>query len=215
MKILLPETKLFRGIDEADIPAVLESLGAVRKTFQKGEYVFREGDTTDSLGLVLSGAVVMEYSDAWGQNSLIGSARTGEVFAESYAAIPDEKLMISVRAAEDSEVLFIRVERALSCGCGTVLVRNLLTVSAGRSLALSRRIIHTSPKTIRARLMSYFSECAKRCGTGKFTVPYNRQQLADYLGVDRSTMCSELTKMKSCGLIRFEKNTFEIINPAP
>ena len=155
MKILLSETKLFRGIDEADIPAVLERLGAVRKTFKKGEYVFREGDTTDSLGLVLTGAVVMEYSDAWGQNSLIGSARPGEVFAESYAAIPDEKLMISVRAAEDSEVLFIRVERTLSCGCGTVLVRNLLTVSAGRSFAkaaarktASAAVSSRAPKTL-------------------------------------------------------------------
>lgn len=219
MKILLSETKLFRGIDKSEIWHILECLGAVEKSFARGEYIMREGDTTDSLGLVLSGSVVMEYSDAWGQNSLIGSARPGEVFAESYACIPGERLMISVRAAEDAEILLLSVARLLDGGCGAcrknpTLLRNLLTVCAGRSLALSHRIVHTSPKTIRARLMSYFSECAKRSGGGAFVVPYNRQQLADYLSVDRSTMCSELTRMRRCGMISFEKNRFEILTPA-
>ena len=95
-----------------------------------------------------------------------------------------------------------------ACPFHTRLVRNLLTVCAHRNLQLSQRIQHTSSKSIRGRLMSYFSECAKRARSNSFLIPYNRQQLADYLNVDRSTMCNELSKMQKDGIIEYSKNQF-------
>ena len=118
-------------------------------------------------------------------------------------------------ASEDTEVLFLNIGKVLTtctnaCPFHAKLIQNLLTVCAAKNLQLSQRILHTTPKGIRARLMSYFSECVKRAGQYSFDIPYNRQQLADYLGVDRSAMCSELSRMQREGLLTYHKNHFSV-----
>ena len=148
-----------------------------------------------------------------GEYHILGSVAPGSVFAEVYACIPGQPLLITVSAAEPATVLFMNVGRVLTscsntCPFHARLARNLLTVCADKSLQLSRRMKHTTSKSIRGRLMSYFSECAKQFGSSSFIIPYNRQQLADYLGVDRSTMCNELSKMQRDGIIEYEKNRF-------
>ena len=215
MKLNLSDTQLFRGIEEKDIDSLLKCLGVVKKEYKKGEVILREGETTESVGVVLSGMVMIACSDVWGNNSIFGSAAPGAVFAEAYACMPGEALLIAASAAEDSAVLFLNVGKVLStcpnsCVFHTKLIRNLLTVCAYKNLQLSRRILHTSSKSIRGRLMSYFSECVKKCGSYSFEIPYSRQQLADYLSVDRSAMCSELSKMQRDGLIQYKKNKFEL-----
>ena len=118
-------------------------------------------------------------------------------------------------AAQRTEVLFLNIGKVLTtctnaCPFHAKLIQNLLTVCAAKNLQLSQRILHTTPKGIRARLMSYFSECVKRAGQYSFDIPYNRQQLADYLGVDRSAMCSELSRMQREGLLTYHKNHFSV-----
>lgn len=205
---------IFDGINEKELPALLECLHAEYKTYKKGEMIFTEGEIIDRMGIVISGMAVMESSDAMGNNSVIGSAGPGAVFAETYACMKNEPLMVSVSAAEKSEILFLNINRIFGacsdqCGFHSRLTRNLLTVCAGKNLQLSRRILHTSSKTIRGRLMSYFSECVKKHGSS-FDIVYNRQQLADYLGVDRSAMCHELSKMQSEGIINYSRNHFTV-----
>ena len=219
MKINLTNTQLFRGIDSSDISPLLSCLGAMERTFKKGDIILAEGEPTDQMGVVLSGMALIEHSDVWGNRILLGNAAPGAVFAESYACIPGEPLQISVVASEDTSVLFLNVGKVLttctnSCEFHTKLVRNLLTVCAGKSLDLSRRILHSTSKSIRGRLMSYFSECIKKSGSYSFEIPYNREQLASYLGVDRSAMSNELSKMKKEGLIQYHKNYFTIIESA-
>ena len=219
MKINLTNTQLFRGIDSSDISPLLSCLGAMERTFKKGDIILAEGEPTDQMGVVLSGMALIEHSDVWGNRILLGNAAPGAVFAESYACIPGEPLQISVIASEDTSVLFLNVGKVLttctnSCEFHTKLVRNLLTVCAGKSLDLSRRILHSTSKSIRGRLMSYFSECIKKAGSYSFEIPYNREQLASYLGVDRSAMSNELSKMKKEGLIQYHKNHFTIIESA-
>lgn len=211
MTLLLSNTQLFRGIEEPEIQSLLHCLGAAEKTYEKGEVIFPEGEPTRFLGVVLSGRVMVEHSDIWGNRAILGSAAPGAVFGEAYACIPGEPLQVSVCAVEKTTVLLLNVGKVLTtctsaCAFHTKLVRNLLTVCAVKSLQLSRRILHTSSKSIRGRLLSYFSQCAKRSGSYSFQIPYNRQQLADYLGVDRSAMCNELSKMQRDGLIQYEKN---------
>lgn len=219
MKINLTNTQLFRGIDSSDISPLLSCLGAIERKFKKGDIILTEGEPTDQMGVVLSGMALIEHCDVWGNRILLGNAAPGAVFAESYACIPGEPLQISVVASEDTSVLFLNVGKVLttctnSCEFHTKLVRNLLTVCAGKSLDLSRRILHSTSKSIRGRLMSYFSECIKKTGSYSFEIPYNREQLASYLGVDRSAMSNELSKMKKEGLIQYRKNHFTIIEPA-
>lgn len=215
MDIVLPDTELFEGIDAADRALLLNCLEARAERFCRGEVILPEGEPAGSLGLVLSGMALISHVDVWGNESVLGHAGPGSVFAEIYACVPGEPLLISVTAAEDTNVLFLNAGKLLSgcgrdCGFHSRLTRNLLSVCAQKNLQLSRKILHTSPKTIRGRLMSYFSDCARRSGSGSFVLPYKRQQLADYLGVDRSAMCSELSKMRRDGLIDFNKNRISL-----
>lgn len=207
----LINSQLFRGLDEAEITSLLGCLNAVERSFQKGEVILSEGSITENIGIVLSGMAVISCNDIWGNTSILGNVAPGSVFAEVYACIPGQPMLVTVSAVEDTSVLFMNVGRVLAtctnaCPFHTRLVRNLLTICAHKSLQLSQRIQHTSSKFIRGRLMSYFSECAKRAGSNSFLIPYNRQQLADYLNVDRSTMCNELSKMQKDGIIEYERN---------
>lgn len=217
MSIQLSKIPIFQGIEEPEIASLLQCLQATERTYQKGETILSEGSITENMGIVLSGMALISCGDIWGNTSVLGHVTPGSVFAEVYACIPREPLLITVSAAEDTTVLFMNVGRILStctnaCPFHTRLARNLLTVCAHKSLQLSQRILHTSSKSIRGRLMSYFSQCAKQAGNHTFQIPYNRQQLADYLGVDRSAMCHELSKMQKEGLISYEKNRFSLNN---
>ncbi len=206
-------TPLFRGTSPQETEEMLACLGAERRSFAKGERIYRAGDTVTALGVVLQGSVLIESSDLWGNTSVLDSVGPGQIFAETYACCPGEPLMVDVTAAEAAEVLFLRMERILqvcpnSCPHHSRLIRNLLTLSSQKNLTLSRKIFYTSPKTIRGRLLSYLSSQALRSGSRSFTIPFNRQQLADYLNVDRSALSNELGKMQREGLLRTERNHF-------
>ena len=207
----LSDMQLFRGVEEDDISSLLSCLNSVKRNYKKGEVILSEGSIIENIGIVLSGMAMISCNEIWGNTSILGSVAPGSVFAEVYACIPGQPMLVTVSAVEDTSVLFMNVGRVLTtctnaCPFHTNLARNLLTVCAHKSLQLSQRILHTSSKSIRGRLMSYFSECAKHAGSNSFLIPYNRQQLADYLNVDRSTMCNELSKMQKDGMIEYKKN---------
>lgn len=209
----LSKTNLFRGISEQEIDTMLKCLQTELRRYGKGDVVLQAGDQIRRMGLVLSGSVRIENDDIWGNKSILDQAGAGQVFAETYACMPGEPLMVSVVAAEITEILFLDVERILktcpdACSYHSRLIRNLLMISAQKNLNLSRRIFHTSSKTIRGRLLSYLSYEASRAGSCEFTIPFNRQQLADYLSVDRSAMSTEIGRMQKEGLLRTEKNYF-------
>ncbi len=214
----LAQTPLFRGSTPEEVASMLACLGAVQRAYQKGAVIYCAGDTVQSMGLILSGSVHIESGDVWGNRSILDQAGPGQVFAETYACLPDEPLMVSVTAAADTQVLFLQTSRVLqtctsACAHHVRLIRNLLAISAQKNLILSRRIFHTSPKTIRGRLLSYLSFQSLRQGSRSFTIPFNRQQLADYLSVDRSALSNELGNMQREGLIAFHKNSFELKSP--
>ena len=175
--------------------------------------IYHAGDIAHAFGLVLSGRVQVENDDFWGNKSVLASIEAGDTFAETYAFLPQEPMMVNVVAAEASDVLFLNAEQVIqicpdSCPHHGMLVRNLLMVSAQKNLMLSRRIFHTAPKTIRGRVLSYLSFQAAHCGSRAFEIPFNRQQLADYLSVDRSALSNELSKMQREGLLTVTHNRF-------
>ena len=209
----LSKTVLFRGMTGTDIENMLDRLGAKQRHFSKGDIIFQAGDVIRSLGLVLSGHVNIENDDIWGNKSILDNIGPGQVFAETYACIPGEPMMVSVVASEAVDVLFLNVVQGIQNSSGENpgwgrLIQNLLAVSAQKNLNLSRRIFHTSPKSIRGRLLSYLSYQAARQRSLQFTIPFNRQQLADYLSVDRSAMSNELSKMQREGLLTVNRNYF-------
>ncbi len=151
----------------------------------------------------------------WGGSRIFGHEGKGAIFGENYAAVPGKELLCDVVAAEDTTVLFLDMDGLLTtcrnvCACHQRVIRNLLRISAQKNLGLSARMMHIAPRSLRERLLSYLSEQAMENGSTHFTIPFDRQQLADYLGVDRSAMSNELSKMRREGLIACRKNEFTL-----
>lgn len=213
--LFLSNTDLFHGMTQDEITATLPCLGAREQTYKKNEMIFRSGDIVHEIGLVMSGSVNIIVNFYWGGSRIFGHITQGEIFAENYAAVPDKELLCDVVAAEDSQILFLDIARLLttcqnSCSYHHKLIHNLVRISALKSLNLSGRMMHTAPKGLRDRLLSYLSEQAMIHASAHFTIPFDRQQLADYLGVDRSALSNELSKMQKDGLIQFKKNVFTL-----
>lgn len=215
---ILSSCSVFKGVDLASIDAVLHSAAAREKTYAKGSYVYRQGDVVKSMGIVLEGRVRIESTDVWGNTNLIGSGKPGSVFAETYAAVRDTPLMVDVVADDDCRIVFLDVARILAGdgvddATGMQVTRNLVLTFAQKNLGLSRRIMHSTPKTIRARLVSYLSYEAAKHGSNEFDIPYDRQRLADYLSVDRSALSSEIGKMQREGLLDARRSHFILKSP--
>jgi len=212
---LLTNTALFRGTSPLEAEAMLNCLGAMERGYAKGEQIYHSGDYVTDLGMVLSGSILIQTDDLWGNTTVLDKIGPGQIFAETYACVPGEPLMVDVVAAEESQILFLNVDRVLqvcphTCAHHSKLIRNLLLLSAQKNLNLSRKIFHTASKTIRGRMLSYLSYQARRSGSPSFTIPFNRQQLADYLNVERSALSNELSKMQRDGLLVVERNRFTL-----
>lgn len=195
---------------------MMSCLRGVTKKYSRGSIIYHVGDTLNSMGMVLTGSVSIENDDIWGNKSILDKVGPGQVFAETYACLPGEPLMVNIVASEPTEILFMNTDCMFTvcfhaCGFHNKLIRNMLTISAQKSLNLSRRILHTSSKTIRGRLLSYLSFQATQHGSREFEIPFNRQQLADYLSVDRSAISNELSKMQKEGMIKSDRNHFTIL----
>lgn len=217
MKEIILKSKIFKNIEENEVDLLLKCINNYIKTFKKGEIILREGEKTEYMGIVITGSVVVERADLWGNNTVLGVISPGGIFAETYAILNDEPLMINVYANEKSEILFLRTNEIFktcekSCNFHDQLILNLIRIASFKNLNLSRKILHTGPKTIRGKLLSFFSEWVKKENSLSFSIPYNRQQLADYLSVDRSAMSNELSKMQKEGILEFKKNKFKIID---
>ena len=209
----LGRTALFRGLSEEEAEKALSCLGTQRRCYAKGEAVLRAGDHVGSIALVLSGSVCIENNDAWGNKSVLDRLGQGQVFAETYACVPGEPMMVDVIAMEEAEILFLNVPelfRLSAAGKGEYshLIHNMTIISARKNLLLSRRILHTSSKKIRDRLLSYLSYQAGLQKNRYIDIPLNRQQLADYLNVERSALSNELSKMQRDGLLTCRRSSF-------
>ena len=205
---------LFCNIPQQAIPSILEQLNCRTENFKKDAILCHIGDYVQSMGVVLSGSINIENNDIWGNKNILANITPGQVFAETYACIPNEALMVTVTAAEDSQVLWIAIGKALLPSPTNpyfpVLIKNLLSIMASKNLHLTRKINHTSSKTIRGRILSYLSFQATKQGKQSFKIPFNRQQLADYLEVDRSALSNELSKMQKEGLLTYHLNQFHL-----
>jgi CRP-like cAMP-binding protein len=212
---LLKRTALFGGIDEAEIESMLGCLGAKTEEFGKGAYLLRVGDSSESLGLLLGGSVLVVEEDYWGNRNIRARIMPGQVFAESFACVPGAVMDVSVLADEPSRVMWLNVGRVLhtcptACSHHSRMIRNLLSDLARSNLRTNEKLTHISRRSTREKLLSYLSAEAQRQGKSEFSVPFNRQQLADYLSVERSAMSAELSRMQKDGLITAEKNCFSL-----
>ena len=211
----LGKTALFRSMTEEEIHLCLKELRSQEKKFKKGTVIMHAGSLTDRMGLVLSGSVTIESNDVCGNCTILSHVGSGQFFAETYALLPDEVMLVDVRANEDCNILFVTVGDLFKSGISSIwkdkLTRNLLMISAHKNLTLSGRSFHTAPKSARGRILSYLNTVSLQKHTNEFDIPFDRQQLADYLNLERTNMSKELGRMKRDGIIECRKNHFRLL----
>lgn len=217
---VLSQCPLFAGITQPEITEMLRCLDGKITGIPKGNPVFLEGDPAWFVGVVLSGAVQVVRDDYYGNRSVLTVVTPGGLFAEAFACAGLETLPVSAIALQESTVLFLDCQRILAgcshaCPFHSRLVRNLLQGIAQKNLMLTRKIRCMSPKTTREKLMVFLLEQAKQQGSAEFVIPYDRQALADYLGVERSAMSAEIGKLKRAGMIESNGSWFRVLNPEP
>lgn len=211
---VLKGSKLFANVGEDEILAMLACLDAKERHYKEGEYVFRQGETVDSVSVLAEGALLVQADDYWGNRSIITSVSPGELFGQAYLA--GEAIMNDVAAAKDSTAVFFDAKRVLTtcssaCPFHNQVIRNLFFALSETNLRLVTKLGHIQKRTTREKLMSYLSLMAKKAGSNSFTIPFNRQELADFLSVDRSAMSAELCRMRDEGLLRFNKSSFTLM----
>ncbi len=211
---ILKRSKLFAGVGEDEISGMLACLDAHERHYKEGEFVFRQGDKVDSVSVLVDGALLVQADDYWGNRSIITRVAAGELFGQAYLA--GEAIMNDVVAAKDSTVVFFDAKRVLTtcssaCPFHNRVIRNLFFALSETNLRLVTKLGHIQKRTTREKLMSYLSLMAKKAGSSSFTIPFNRQELADFLSVDRSAMSAELCKMRDEGLLSFNKSSFTLL----
>ena len=212
---ILKKCILFKGIEEDEILSMLSCLDARVVDARKGEYIFSEGEAAKYVGIVLTGEAQIVRNDFFGNRTIVAAIMPGELFGESFACAEVEELPVSVAASEKSEIMLIDCRRIIttcssSCRFHNMIIHNLLQVLANKNLAFNKKIEITSKRTTRDKLMTYLLSQAKIHGSSSFEIPFDRQELADYLGVERSAMSKEISKMKEDGLIECERSWFKV-----
>ena len=213
---VLKRTKLFSGVGEDEIMSMLSCLGARLRTYRKGEYVLRQGEHLNDITVLAEGCLHIQKDDYWGNRSILGQIGIGEIFGEAYVAPESGTLLNDVIAVESSAVFFFDVKRVITtcssaCRFHSMVVQNLFFAISEKNRSLVQKLGHMSRRSTREKLISYLSEEVKKQNSASITIPFNRQQLADYLSVDRSAMSNELCKMRDEGMLEFEKNRFKLL----
>lgn len=203
---------LFQGLSESDLDQLYHTACMRSQFFKKNQTVFHAGDRICEVGIVQTGNVHIEMIDLWGNKSILSSIAPGQIFAETYA-ICRKPLLVDVTAAAPCEILFLNLEflaRSFSepGSCRDAIMQNLFAICVRKNLILSNRIFCTTPKTVRGRLLVYLSSESAKAGSTSFTIPFDRQGMADYLNLDRSALSKELGRMKKDGILDFKKNHF-------
>ena len=212
---VLEKSRMFQGLTAKELSSCLVFLDAKEKKYRKDDVILHAGEQTSNIGMVLSGSVTIESNDVWGNCTVLSHVGKNQYFAETYALL-GEVLLVDVRANEDCVVLFCNIRNLLednkkSSPWKEKLLKNILIISSQKNLVLSGRSFHTSPKSCRGRLLSYLNATALQTGSREFDIPFNRQQLADYLNLERTNMSKELSLMKNDGLIEYRKNHFRLL----
>lgn len=210
---VLRTSPFFAGIEDHEIVSILHCVQASAITKEKNSYIFRAGDSTEVMGLVVTGATLIIQEDLWGHRNILSKCHVGDFFGEPFAASPGSQLNISVVADEACEILLLNVKRLLilcptACDHHQKLIRNLVSVLANKILIFNEKITHISKRTTREKLLSYLSAEAMRQGSLVFDIPFDRQQLADFLCVERAAMSVELSKLQKEGLLKTNRNHF-------
>jgi len=212
---MLYNIPLFRNINQADIEIMLNCLNPYLRSYEKGIYITHCGERINAIGVVVNGTVQMLKEDVWGNTTILAIIQEKDIFGETFVCSRYYNSTVSFRTATDCEVLFLSLAKLLH-SCSNVcefhhqLIDNMIILMAQKNMQLMEKVEIISRKTLREKILTYLSRQAQRNNNLCFTVPLGRQELADYLGADRSALSRELSRMKDDGLIDYHKSTFRL-----
>ncbi len=213
---ILKSVTLFEGLKEEEMEAVLSCLSAKTGSYAKNQMIFNHGDQTTNIGIILSGQAQVIKEDYYGNRNLITNLVEGMLFGETFVCADIKTLPVSVICTAESIILWVDYRRIISpctqaCAFHSTLIYNMLKIVSMKNLILSQKIEFTSKRTTKEKLLSFLSSEAQRSGSNHFFIPFNRQELADYLSVDRSAMSYELSKLQKERRLTFHKNEFTLL----
>lgn len=215
---ILKDLPLFEGINSQDIPEMMTCLAAKTKAYKKGNYIKCEDDAADFIGIVLDGTIQILKDDYNGNRRITSAFGPGHLFAEAFSLAATGVLPVSIFAATDCVILFLNVQRILypcahGCGFHSRLILNLLKIVSRKNMLLNQKLSYISHKTTSEKLLAYLFDQAKEKHSLEFTIPYDRQALADYLGVERSALSAEIGKLKKKGILETNRSYFKLLSP--
>ncbi|MBQ2727089.1 MAG: Crp/Fnr family transcriptional regulator [Clostridia bacterium] len=213
---ILQECPLFDGIEEDDLFRMLVCLGARVESFDKKYTVIAEGNPARYIGIVLAGSVQIIRIDYYGNRSILTEAGTAEVFGEAFACAETPSIPVTVIANEPCEIMLIDCSHILHtcsnhCGFHQQLIFNLMKDLATKTILFHQKIEIISKRTTRDKLLTYLMFQAKKAGGNRFEIPFDRQELADFLEVDRSGLSAEISKLRKEGILESDKNEFILL----
>ncbi|MEO2239863.1 Crp/Fnr family transcriptional regulator [Dorea sp. YH-dor226] len=215
---LLETLALFDGINRNDIPVILNRLKSTASSYEKGEYIRLEGDAADFIGIVLEGEIHVLQDDYYGNRNINFSFHAGDMFAEAFACAEAAELPVDILATSRAYILFLDRsmlfgECSKTCAFHSILIRNLLKIVARKNMLLNQKLSYSSHKTTGEKIMAYLSDQAKLHLSSEFIIPFNRQELADYLGVERSAMSAEISRLQKQGRLITRRSYFKLLSP--
>lgn len=215
---ILRKCVLFEGVRDEEILKMLGCLGAKVERIDKRENILSEGEPAEYIGILISGTAHIVKYDYYGNKNILTAVLPSEMFAEEFACSSSEELSITVEACEPCEVMFLACSHIIYtcksvCAHHQRMIFNLMRAIAGKSIAFHRKAEITARRTTREKITAYLHEESLRAKSRVFDIPYDRQELADYLEVDRSGLSTEIGKMRSEGIIKNKKNHFELLMP--
>lgn len=215
--VRLPKNcRLFSDIPEEDLPNALAFFCAEQAFFPRGSFLQKAGMPVHHFGLLLSGALQVFTDDVEGQRMLMANVLPGETYGESLCYLHKQDSPVYVEALEDSFVLLLSPKRLFApAACSPLeemLICRFTAMLATKMLHMNDRVQILSKRTLRKKLLAFFTQCVREAGgTREFTIPFDRERLAAYLGADRAALSRELSSMQKEGLIRFSRSHFVLL----
>ena len=212
LKILMM-SPLFQGVEEHELEAMLNCLGATERKYRKNDVILLAGSKVSSVGVLAEGNAQITREDAEGNRAILSELIRADLFAEAYVAAGSAEVPITVIATTDCRIVWIPFSKIVgtcnsACGFHRTLVQNMMRVNAVKNIMMNEKMRILSCKTTKEKLMTYLSDYSERVGKNKFRIPFSRNELADFLSVDRSAMSRELSRLKEEGFLEYHKNEF-------
>ena len=214
--LLIKRSPLFAGINARELEALLACLGVRRHSYDKGNFVYQAGQQVTDMGLLLSGQLDVLQDDVWGNRRILERISVGEMFGTAFSCAEMERIPVSIRATKPSEALFFDYRKVITtcssaCRFHTQLISNMLHILAHKNIAMMEKIENVTRRSTRDKVLSFLSQQAQDRRAQSFDIPFNRQEFAEYLAVDRSALSAELGRLRDEGVLRFDKNHFELL----